>query len=458
MKKTVLFLMNGFGIEQKDSYSVYNSTLMPNLDKYTKEHMFSTITTPAFNIGEGYRLFSTGSMKPLTYSLLDNYVENFGSIKNLEICLNSIKENSKIQLFLCVENEKCFEHLKAFVRYIRTKKNNPIFLHLIMTSLDINNYKEIEKIIDKVNYEFKEVQIATIIGLNTITGTYFGTYMNMLKNEIGEKWREIAKKINSLVSLKISPRDAKEMYVNNGFKLEENDTFFFLNYESLNLTNFINNVSQLGNFNYYSMFPITSVKYAMLGYPKSGISMHKSLEKIGANALILTSSYSIPIINYYCNGLQNVVSERINFANIVDNFSKIKEIIDNSPFDLIIIDYQIDGVTTIEQLNNSLKNLDNLLGYVHDYCILKKYSLFISSLYGMKKEIKTDNHTNSLVNFSTKVPFIVVDNVFKGNNYTLSYGSTYNLAHTLYTNINNKYEGGEVLIKRKSYVQKMLKK
>ena len=40
----------------------------------------------------------------------------------------------------------------------------------------------------------------------------------------------------------------------------------------------------------------------------------------------------------------------------------------------------------------------------------------------------------------------------------LGLGDIYNLSHTIYTNINNKYDGGEVLIKKKSPLLKMLKK
>ena len=37
--RTVLFLINGFGIETKDSYSVYDSTIMPNNDKLSQKYM-----------------------------------------------------------------------------------------------------------------------------------------------------------------------------------------------------------------------------------------------------------------------------------------------------------------------------------------------------------------------------------------------------------------------------------
>ena len=36
MKKNILLLINGFGIEQSDSVNVYNEKLMPNMDRLTK--------------------------------------------------------------------------------------------------------------------------------------------------------------------------------------------------------------------------------------------------------------------------------------------------------------------------------------------------------------------------------------------------------------------------------------
>ena len=89
MKKTVLFLMNGFGVEQLDSYSIYNAKLMPNLDSYTKKYLFSQIATPSYNLVSGYRFFSTGSKYPLSSSLIDSYIDKFDANKNLLFYLNT---------------------------------------------------------------------------------------------------------------------------------------------------------------------------------------------------------------------------------------------------------------------------------------------------------------------------------------------------------------------------------
>lgn len=463
MKKTVLFLMNGFGVEQLDSYSIYNAKLMPNLDSYTKKYLFSQIATPSYNLVSGYRFFSTGSKYPLSSSLIDSYIDKFDANKNLLFYLNNIKPESKIHLFLFLENDKSIEHLKAFLKFIKSKKENKVFLHLVLTGDNIDNYKEIERLIGKIVYEIVDCKIGMVVGINSLTAMNLIGLMNMFQKEIGEKWRELSKKISSLVSLKIEPKNVKEFFMNEGFKFDVNDSIFFFNYEFADVTNFITNITKLANHdNYFSMFPLKGIKYPMFAYPKSGISMANYLTKINAKALILANSTYIKAINYYCCGLQNIVSPQISFSktdnDLLLNQENIKAIIRDSEYELIIINFQIDDIKNVAELNNKLSKLDGILGYIHDFCVENKISLFISSLYGIQREIPVDNFTKAFVNFAGKVPFIVIDPVFNKTNFILGLGDIYNLAHTVYTNINNKYDGGEVLIKKKSPLLKMLKK
>ena len=463
MKKTILFLMNGFGIEQAGSHNIYSAKLMPNLDRYTRDYLFSSIETSAFNLTEGYRLFSTGSALPLTYSLIEQFGEKFATNPNLNFFLENVKGEGKIQLFLFVESDQSLEHLKNFINFIRTKWNNPIFLHLIMTSLNDNSYKDIERIINRVTYDYKDCKIATVVGENVLKAMNISTYMNMLQNEVGEKWREITKKFSSLISLKTAPKDVKEFYMNEGFKIEANDSFFFFNYEMTDMTNLISNISKLVTQDkYFSMFSIKGIQYPMFAYPSSGISMATSLNKIGAKALILSNEKNMPLINYYCQGLQNIATENISFSKIDESLllddDYMKAIIHDSEFNLTIINYQVDEAKDITGLTEKLATLDKILGNIHDFCLEKKYSLFISSLYGIKKELPIDNFIKAAVNFSTKVPVIIVDPVFNKSGFRIDLGNIYNLSQTVYTNINTKYEGGAVIIKKKSPLLKLIKK
>lgn len=463
MKKTVLFLMNGFGIEQLDSYSIYNAKLMPNLDSYTKNHLFAAISTPSYNLVSGYRVFSTGSKYPLSCSLIDSYIDKFETNQNLMFYLNSIKPEGKIHLFLSLENEKSIEHLRAFLKFIRSKKQNKIFIHLVLTGDNIDNYKEVERLINKIVYELVDCKLGIIVGINSLNAVNLLAFMNMFQNEVGEKWREVSKKMSSLVSLKIEPKNVKEFFLNEGFKFDVNDSIFFFNYEQTDMTNFVNNISKLTNTDtYFSLFPLTGIKYPMFAYPKSGISMVNYLEKINAKALVLADSSSMRVINYYCCGLQSVVSPRISFAktdnDLLLNQENIKAIIRDSDYDLIMIDFRIDDAKNVDELNKKLSKLDGILRYIHDFCVENKISLFISSLYGMQKEIPVDNFTRAFINFAGKVPFIVIDPVFNKANFSLGLGDIHTLADTVYTNINSKHNGGDVLIKRKNPLLKMLTK
>ncbi len=463
MKKTVLFLMNGFGIEQLDSYNIYNSKLMPNLESYTKKYLFSTIATSCYNLSSAYRTFSTGVKYPLSCSLIDDYINRFEENQNLSFFINSIKNEGKIHLFLALENEKVFEHLKEFLKFIKTKKTNTIYLHLVLTADNIDNYKEIERLINKIIYEIDDCKIGIIVGINSLNALNQNSFINMFQKQVGEKWREITKKINSLVSLKIEPRNVKEFYMNEGFNFNINDSIFFFNYEFVSLNNFIKEISKITNHdNYFSMFPVIGIKYPMFAFPKSGISMNNYLTKINAKALILADSRNIKLINYYCCGLQNIVSPQISFAKIDNdlllNKEHIKSIIRDSEYDSIIINYQLDDIKSVPELNQKLIKLDGILGYIHDFCLENKISLFISSLYGMQKEMPVDNFTKAYVNFANKVPFIVVDPIFNKTNFILVPGDITNMAYTIYTNINDKFDGGKVLIKKKGALIKMLKK
>ena len=56
--KTVLFLINGFGIENKESYSVYDASILPNIDFLRTRYLFQTLNSANKTIYEGFRNMS----------------------------------------------------------------------------------------------------------------------------------------------------------------------------------------------------------------------------------------------------------------------------------------------------------------------------------------------------------------------------------------------------------------
>ena len=69
------------------------------------------------------------------------------------------------------------------------------------------------------------------------------------------------------------------------------------------------------------------------------------------------------------------------------------------------------------------------------FVIENKITLFISSLYGIEKEMYNSKHEVGKVNFSVRVPLVVDDYYFNKTSYTLNEGTVYDLANTIYKNI-----------------------
>ena len=104
MKKNILLLINGFGIERADSYNVYTSSLMPYMDKLTKEKIFVSIPNKYLDYKSAYRNFSIGINDPLTYNLVENNILSNEYSKNellkyIENELNKGKNPIKTQIF-----------------------------------------------------------------------------------------------------------------------------------------------------------------------------------------------------------------------------------------------------------------------------------------------------------------------------------------------------------------------
>ena len=69
--KSVLLLINGFGVEAKDSYSVYDEKVMPNFDKLSSKYMFSKLSSNVFNTVDGFRNMSLERNDLYNYSVYE---------------------------------------------------------------------------------------------------------------------------------------------------------------------------------------------------------------------------------------------------------------------------------------------------------------------------------------------------------------------------------------------------
>ena len=105
--------------------------------------------------------------------------------------------------------------------------------------------------------------------------------------------------------------------------------------------------------------------------------------------------------------------------------NNIVQMIDNSDYDLIIFDYHMDVSKTVNDLKAQLERIDVVLGLVADVCV-NKHSLFITSLYGIKKELPVASYNSEMVviDYQMEIPIFFFDYTYPRSKYTLFPGYT----------------------------------
>lgn len=448
--KTVLFLINGFGVASKDSFDINFNNTMPNLSMIMGNYLYSTLENINYNYKNGYRNFSLGNDLLPTYHRLESDT-NFGNNKTiLNIAADAINNKTKVQVFCFLDNESVINQVIKIIDVLKTKGDFPIFIHLILRQKDCVDYDKILNMIKKIEERitlYKNVEIGMIAGERVVNKE---EYYYLFSKEYGEKWPDYTRKINYSVTKQIPPRQLDPFYIHPGFKLQNNDISLFLNYEDVDCNEFI---TKLRNVKLYTLFPMKSFSYAINIYeelePLDYLS--KKLEKFNLNCLVLTTEDRMTSISYSLNGLKETNSNHIKYININDKNLDIDNIL-KQPYHLIIFDYDLEGFKEIAKLKDFLMELDDKINDIYNICNQNDYNLFISSLYGIFKEdylVGVDKLVK--LDYSLEVPVIMIDQNYPASKYFLKYGTTYNLCNTIINSI-TKDESVPSLIRKKGFL------
>ena len=243
MKKTVLFLINGFGIEKKDSYSIYDAKALPTLDKMMNNNLYTSLESTASDYTTGYQLFSTGTLKTNNYSYLNDLIDNNKLIENENLKKfnnDNIGKETRIHIFIHLNSEDVIESLNKFVKYLKLDLNR-VIVHFILNQNSLTEYKSITTLINNFTFSsFKATNIGLVFGENIITDInnleeQKNLYRILFNSKSGEKWPEYAKKLNGLSNNNVLPINIPPFCINDDFTIKDNDTFIFFNFNIRNI-------------------------------------------------------------------------------------------------------------------------------------------------------------------------------------------------------------------------------
>ena len=471
--RAVLFLINGFGIETKDSYGVYDASIMPNFDKLSQRYMFSKLESNVFNTIDGFRSMSLEMNDLYNYGIYDRDAES-GKVAASEVAteINTELNNrkSKLHLFCFVDTSlKIADNLKHFITLINKEKNKKIFIHVVLTSNNYQDFPKILEVLSKINVELSDMaSIGMIMGLSNILNSNSTVELNfLLRNmitEMGEKWTSFKQKLDFSYGTKASPSLVKPFVVNSGFSVACNDLFMIWNYDNVDISNFIEGVRLIdygkdpNTIKFYSLFKVNykeEIKH-ILEYEVAKKSLAANMKGLAFKSMIMCEKEEVQAINYYLNGLQMVNNPDISFICLGDKQldpDSIVNVINSYPQELVVISYNIKEVSTLEELKELLTKIDNVIGAIYSNTEKNSYSIIISSLYGMNKTLPNASGEICNVTYS-KVPMIYIDNFITKKNYLINEGDVSDLFRVCYKSIKKEYPG-ETLVTKKNFLYRL---
>ena len=254
MRKTILLLINGLGIEKKDSYEVYSAALMPNMDYMTKNYLFSSLITEVGDYNNGYKSFSMDKEDKrkedeIDKLIFDKKLDAHPSIK--ELC--TIGNENKLHIFYILNDGSKLNQIKELIKITNPNKDKKVFIHLILTSTGINDYKNIVKVVSKLAFETGGyAKIGFVVGSEKINSD---DVLRTIYKEYGEHWHESTRKFEVLEKDMVNPKESGVFYINNGFALSENDYLLFANFTNINIDKFYSEITKIP-LKTYSLYPL----------------------------------------------------------------------------------------------------------------------------------------------------------------------------------------------------------
>ena len=245
MKKSVIFLINGLGIEKPGSYSISIDQAMPQLSKVKETSYFTTAITSSLEYRSAYQRFFLGD----TYRLELEYIQK--NILNETLATNQTylsfveatkRPNSKIHFFVEPTNDKVVEQINNLVKTLPLDNDKKIYVHLILTQQTINEYDKLISIINYIKFHLdSHITVGFVMGAEYLPENLTKVELDYIKKLLfycsAERWTETEKKLTSLKETKVRPCEVQGFCANNDCYLSNGDTIMFFNTRRTNYDN-----------------------------------------------------------------------------------------------------------------------------------------------------------------------------------------------------------------------------
>lgn len=481
-KPFVVCLMDGMGIEDAKSYEIYSADVMPTLDSLISKYLFTTLETSGKKVGLseeaaatkdlGYLNIGAGKTIKQSIEILNEKIEQnqFFSNPSLKALTDHvIANNSKLHLITLIGDkygDDSTSHLRKMIEYCNSLGIKQICLHLYLGANNNSLSKTFPKYtaaIHRIMNLFPNVKISVIAGIKHIKDSsgiiVIKELYKITVGGIGEHWINYNEAVDSNYKRKNLEENIVPFLVAEDALIGNTDGVFLFNYENdlgsiytdllIQPRKYMYTDNENINIKIASLFPLQNqTTISCLKYEQVTTSFYGTLNQNGIKHLLIAEKNNIPYINYYFNGCNKEQATQVlgietqesgNYdLDLANKYqlatNKTIEAINSDYYDLIIVDYEIVDANkkrNTENIKTALTNIDKNIAQLYNAIIQKNGTLYITSGYGINEPLY--NHKEELVsvNFSKKVPFVIIDNEMSKMIYSLQPGGICDLSTTI---------------------------
>lgn len=452
-KKTVLFLMNGFGAETGKSLEVINEETMPTFQKLIGAYPFKLLysggelvglnSNETSNFKTGYYNFSTFGHPTKKEEIIEKKIitNEYLAAETLNESINyAITNESRYHVMFDLGNkvnDVKYAQFRKFLEYVTSKGIKEIYVHLVLGDSSLKGLKIGNECItdfrNRVMRYVTNIKIASICGRKYIKDgnkQEIAGFYRMLVSGVGEVWVNYTETIEKRYAKGQADDTLGGFITIREPLLREKDSLFIFNYSNSVAEHLITIIQNPKKY-----FPTSKVPEGIKVSSLFALSNTATvpycfndelpgayfLDKIPETnkILLIANKTRIPYISKCLNGFRETFKSNLSVWPIESNENRFDRIsqylaayINQDAYSLIIVDCELyDPLVderTVDQIRKNLRGIDKCINITYNCCMEKNYRFIATSLYGIKQTFKLTK-TMELIDFSGKVPFLLMD-------------------------------------------------
>ena len=459
-KKSVLFLMNGFGLEVPRSFNIYKATLMPSLDKISNYYPFVSVFASGTEIGlnkgqlssfkAGYTAFSSFGKPHKKANVIQAKMDDnsFFNSPVVSATINyALQNESKVHVLFCIgerTEDSQFMQLKNYCMFAHQKGVKEICVHVFLGDNSIKDMKVSSYYLKILKYHVTTLvpncRVVSIAGRKYLTDALKDEivgYYRMIVSGVGEIWTNYEETLDKKYEGKENDDNMGAFLTTRENIIKSYDSVFMFNYENSLGAEYLDILQHPEQYFPVGKFPtniMINSLFEIEGNPNIPYAFESSLPDNyffkslpdDKRVLILADQDRIEYISKCLNGFRNEFKPNINVYPIADKKRRFELLaqylgayLNQGTYDLIIADCDLFNEKvdqkTIDQLRTNMSLMDKCLNVAYTRCIENDYTLYCTSLYGIKTQLFLSK-TYEQIDFSQKTPFIIAGkNVTRAN-------------------------------------------